>query len=135
MIFKGYISSRRLLDGSLNQQKVQNLVIRDACNKRGYDYKLSFTEYGIKDCFLNYNEMLIDIKKNKFDGIAFYSLAQLPEKKTLRTNLYNIIKTSKKKILFSLENILVENKKDIEKIEQLVKLKFFVKRSPKSIKL
>jgi len=103
MIFKGYISSRRLLDGSLNQQKVQNLVIRDACNKRGYDYKLSFTEYGIKDCFLNYNEMLIDIKKNKFDGIAFYSIAQLPKKKTDREKLYKIVK-SKKKILFSLEN-------------------------------
>ena len=27
-----------------------------------------FTEHRMKDCFFNYNEMLIDIKKNKFDG-------------------------------------------------------------------
>ena len=40
MIFKGYISSRKILDGSVVQQKVQNLVIRDACEKKGYDYKL-----------------------------------------------------------------------------------------------
>ena len=77
MKFKGYISSRKLLDGSVNHQKVQNLVIRDACEKRGFEYKLSLTEYGIKNCFLSFNQLLIDIKKNKFDGIAFYSLAQL----------------------------------------------------------
>tara|TARA_B110000438_G_C15775080_1_gene633682 strand:+ start:312 stop:719 length:408 start_codon:yes stop_codon:yes gene_type:complete len=134
MVFKGYISSRRLLDGSLNQQKVQNLVIRDACQKRGYDYKLSFTEYGIKDCFLNYNEMLIDIKKNKFDGIAFYSLAQLPKKKSERDKLYKIVK-NKKKILFSLENILASNSKDIIKLENLFKIKLLLKNCPKNLRI
>ena len=109
MIFKGYISSRKLLDGSINHQKVQNLVIRDACEKRGFEYKLSLTEYGIKNCFLSFNQMLIDIKKNKFEGIAFYSLAQLPENKIEREKLYKIVKINKKKILFSLENILVQN--------------------------
>ena len=134
MIFKGYVSSRRLLDGSLNQQKVQNLVIRDACQKRGFDYKLSFTEYRMKDCFLNYNEMLSDIKKNKFDGIAFYSLAQLPTKKSERDKLYKVVK-NKKKILFSLENILVSNSKDIIKLENLFKIKLLLKNSPKKIKI
>ena len=108
-------------------------MIRDACEKRGFRYKLSFTEYGIKGCYLNYNEMLIDFKKNKFDGVAFYSLAQLPEKKNLRNNLYKIIKLKNKKILFSLENILVSDEKDIKNIEQLVKLKFLIKKSPKKL--
>jgi len=134
MIFKGYISSRKLLDGSVNQQKVQNLVIRDACQKRGYEYKLSFTEYGIKNCFLNYNEMLSDIAKGKFDGIAFYSLAQLPEKKSDRVKLYKLVKNKKKKILFSLENILLTNDKDTNKLENLFKIKFYLKKSPKKIK-
>ena len=97
MIFKGYISSRKILDGSVVQQKVQNLVIRDACEKKGYDYKLSFTEYGIKNCYLNYNEMLNDLRKDKFDGIAFYSLAQLPNKQSLRNSLYKILMEKKKK--------------------------------------
>ena len=133
MIFKGYISSRKLLDGSLSQQKVQNLVIRDACARKGYDYRLSFTEYGMKNCLINYNEMLSDIKKNKYDGIAFYSLAQLPKKKSERIKLYEIVKL-KKKILFSLEDILVVNKKDIIKIENLFKIKLLLKYSPKKIK-
>ncbi len=134
MIFKGYISSRKLLDGSVNHQKVQNLVIRDACEKRKFEYKLSLTEYGIKNCFLSFNQMLIDIKKNKFDGIAFYSLAQLPKKKFDREKLYELIKKNKKKILFSLENILVQNISDINKIENLFKIKFLLKFSPKKIK-
>ncbi|OUV61128.1 MAG: hypothetical protein CBC82_07240 [Cellvibrionales bacterium TMED122] len=134
MKFKGYISSRKLLDGSVNHQKVQNLVIRDACEKRGFEYKLSLTEYGIKNCFLSFNQLLIDIKKNKFDGIAFYSLAQLPKKKFDREKLYKLIKLNKKKILFSLENILVENIADIKKIENLFKIKFLLRFSPKKIK-
>ena len=132
MIFKGYVSSRKLLDGSINQQKVQNLVIRDACQKRGFEYKLSFTEYRMKDCYLNYNQMLIDIKKNKFDGIAFYSLAQLPAQKQEREKLYKVIKI-KKKILFSLENILVSKIKDIINLENLFKIKLLLKHCPKKI--
>ena len=134
MIFKGYISSRKLLDGSLNQQKVQNLVIRDACNKRGFDYKLSFTEYGIENCFLNYNEMIVDLKKNKFDGIAFYSMAQLPSKKKERAKLYSVI-NSKKRILFSLENILIKNKKDVLELERLFRIKLLLKKSPSEINI
>jgi sporadic carbohydrate cluster protein (TIGR04323 family) len=134
MIFKGYISSRKLLDGSINHQKVQNLVIRDACEKRGFEYKLSLTEYGIKNCFLSFNQMLIDINKNKFDGIAFYSLAQLPEDKNERVKLFKIVKKNKKQILFSLENILVKNNQDIKKLESLFKIKILLKFCPKKIK-
>ena len=78
--------------------------------------------------------MLIDIKKNKFEGIAFYSLAQLPENKIEREKLYKIVKINKKKILFSLENILVQNISDIKKIENLFKIKILLKFCPKKIK-
>jgi hypothetical protein len=77
--------------------------------------------------------MLMDFKKEKFDGVAFYSLAQLPEKKSLRNNLYKILKTKRKKALFSLEDILVSDEKDIINIERLVKLKFLIKKGPKKI--
>ena len=134
MIFKGYISSRKLLDGSINHQKVQNLVIRDACHKRKYEYKLSLTEYGIKNCLLAFNQILLEIEKDKFDGIAFYSLAQLPEKKADREKLYKIIIKKNKKILFSLENKLVSNISEIRKLENLLKIKYLLKFTPKKIK-
>ena len=66
--------------------------------------------------------------------IVFYSLAQLPEKKNDRVKLYKLVKNKKKKILFSLENILLTNDKDINKLENLFKIKFYLKKSPKKIK-
>ena len=79
--------------------------------------------------------MLNDLRKDKFDGIAFYSLAQLPNKQSLRNNLYKILMEKQKSVLFALENILVKNLNDIKKLEELLKLKFFVSKSPKNIKI
>ena len=78
--------------------------------------------------------MIIDLGLNKFNGIAFYSLAQLPKKKNDREKLYKIVKKKNKKILFSLENILVKNSNDTKKIEDLFKIKILLKYCPKKIK-
>ena len=67
------------------------MVIRDACEKRGYEFKLSSTEYGIKNCFLTYFQLIKELKANKYDGIAFYSIAQLPPQKKDRKKLYELI--------------------------------------------
>ena len=61
---RGYISSRRLEDNNIIDQSVQNLVIRKACDKHGFIYMLSATEYGMKNCFLMLNQVLQDAKKN-----------------------------------------------------------------------
>jgi len=134
MKFKGYVSSRKLNDNSLIQQSVQNLVIREACRKRGFDYKLSATEYGMKNCFLTLNQVVIDLRKNQLDGIAFYSIGQMPKNKKARERIYQTILKKKKKILFSLEDILIKNKKDIIKFENLFKIKFLLKFCPKKFK-
>ena len=44
---------------------------------------LSATEYGMKDCFLMLNQVMKELKKNKFDGVAFFSIDQLPTKLSL----------------------------------------------------
>ena len=74
--FKGYISSRKLNDGNFIPQKVQNLVIRSSCKDQNFEFNLSATEYGMADCYLILNQILNDLKKNKYDGIAFYSIEQ-----------------------------------------------------------
>ena len=60
---------------------------------------------------------------------------QLPNKQSLRNNLYKILMEKQKSVLFALENILVKNLNDIKKLEELLKLKFFVSKSPKILKL
>ena len=83
MKFRGYISSRDLTDGSFVDQ-IQNLIIRKSCEQRNFQYMLSATEYGMKNCFLMLNQVILELKKNKFDGVAFYSIDQLPNNTNLR---------------------------------------------------
>ena len=46
-IFRGYIFSREFM-GERVPQNVQNLFIRDFCNKKNFQYLLSATEYAMK---------------------------------------------------------------------------------------
>lgn len=133
LYFRGYISSRKLEDNNLIDQSVQNLVIRKACEKHGFVYMLSATEYGMKNCFLMFNQVILDLKKGKSDGIALYSYEQLPRDFKIRQKLYEAIIKHKKRILISLEDILIENKNDIKSFEELMKIKFLLKFSPNSI--
>tara|TARA_Y100000590_G_C15601842_1_gene970380 strand:+ start:398 stop:802 length:405 start_codon:yes stop_codon:yes gene_type:complete len=131
--FRGYISSRALNDGSITDQSIQNLVIRTACEKRKFNYMLSATEYGMKNSYLMLNQVLSELKKKKFDGIAFYSIEQLPNNQNLRNKIYNIAKKYNKKILLSLEGIILSKKKEIEEFENLFKIRKYLKYSPKVI--
>ena len=133
MIFKGYISSRPLNDNTVVDQSVQNMVIRNSCQKRGFTYHLSATEYGMKNCFLVLNEIFKDLKNNKYQGVAFYSLSQLPISFQMRKKIYTNSIFRGKIILFSLENMLMKNKKSIKKIEEIIKIQNSLKHCPKSI--
>ena len=131
--FRGYISSRALNDGTITDQSIQNLVIRTACEKRKFNYMLSATEYGMKNSYLMLNQVLSELKKKKFDGIAFYSIEQLPNNQNLRNKIYNIAKKYNKIILLSLEGIILSKKKEIEEFENLFKIRKYLKYSPKVI--
>jgi sporadic carbohydrate cluster protein (TIGR04323 family) len=120
---KGYISSRKLNDGNLIPQKVQNLVIRSACKDKNFEFNLSATEYGMKDCYLILNQILYDLKKNKYDGLAFYSIDQLPVQIEKTKKILNQIIKYKKIIYFSLENIFISNKNKMLETLELIKLK------------
>tara|TARA_X000001036_G_C20616204_1_gene781081 strand:+ start:541 stop:927 length:387 start_codon:yes stop_codon:yes gene_type:complete len=126
LCFKGYISSRKLNDGNNIPQKVQNLVIRSACEDKNFDFILSATEYGMKDSFLILNQILKELKKNKYDGIAFYSIDQLPIKIEKTKIILNDIIKNKKNIYFALENILISNKKKLLELLDLIKIKTIV---------
>jgi len=133
MILRGYISSRPLNDNVVVDQSIQNMVIRNSCNKRGFTFLLSATEYGMKNCFLILNQILQDLKSNKFQGVAFYSLLQLPRNSKMREKIYKASIFKGKAILFCMENILINKKSNIEKIEQIIKLQNSLKYCPKSI--
>ena len=79
--YRGYVSSRKI-NGNVIPQSLQNLKIRDYANSKKLVFKLSITEHKSKNGFFALNDLKEKI--SKLDGIIFFSIYQLPEKKTLR---------------------------------------------------
>ena len=98
---KGYIFSRPFM-GERVPQHVQNIVLRDYCEKNNFIFLMSATEYSMKNSHLMLFQTLNDIKN--FDGIVFYSLFQLPENNITRKKILDKILKMKKEIHFSLEH-------------------------------
>jgi len=84
-IFRGYIYSREFM-GERVPQNVQNLFIRDFCNKKNFQYLLSATEYAMESSSMVLDQTINDLKK--IDGIVAYSIFQLPVKKKKELNIF-----------------------------------------------
>ena len=116
MKLKGYNFSREFL-GERAPQHVQNIVIRDYCEKNNLFYLLSSVEYAMKDCHLMLEQVLNEIKS--IDGVVVYSLFQLPRSEKLRSKIYKKILNNKKEMHFSVEGLKIKSKKDIDKLESI----------------
>ena len=108
-------------------QKVQNLVIRDYASRKKLFFKLSKVEYSFTKSYLMLKSIVKEIKY--LNGLIFYSLNLLPEKKNERISFLNQIINNKKQIHFALEEIVINNKKELQKIEDI----FFVKENSRNI--
>ena len=128
-IFKGYIFSRRLSDGRYVPQKIQNLTIRNTCERFNVKFILSSTEY----IFANSYSMLQELTKNylkEIDGIAFFSLFQLPGNKSQRNSLLKNIFKQNKEIIMCNEKIHIKSEFDLELIDNYINISKALKYSP-----
>jgi sporadic carbohydrate cluster protein (TIGR04323 family) len=129
-IFRGYIYSREFM-GERVPQNVQNLFIRDFCNKKNFQYLLSATEYAMESSSMVLDQTINDLKK--IDGIVAYSIFQLPVKKKKRIEYLQKIINLKKIFFGALENLKVSNNKELEKIEEIWDIKNNLQFCPKNI--
>ena len=81
---RGYIGSREYA-GTKTPQHIQNLTIRDYCQKNRMQYLLSITEYAMPGCYLMLQELLTEAAE--LDGVVLYSWWMLPKKKERRLEL------------------------------------------------
>ena len=124
--FRGYIFSRKI-NGNFIPQRVQNLVIKDFCDRNKVFFKLSATEYKMENSFLMLNSVLKNMKN--IDGIVFYSIFMLPDNTLSRKKIYKQILKKKKKIYFALEEFFLSANKDIENLESI----YLIKKNSKTI--
>ena len=116
---KGYIFSRPF-NGERAPQHIQNLVIRDFCTQKKIDLILSSVEYAMKDSWMILKQIIKNL--NKFDGIIFYSIYQLPTKESARNFLYKNLIQKNKKIFFALEKKELFSIADFQDLEITLKI-------------
>ena len=117
---RGYIFSRSFM-GERVPQHIQNIIIKDYCDKNNFNYLLSATEYTMKNSHSILEKVIDDI--DSCDGIVFYSLFQLPEDNKIRQHKLELILKKKKIIASACERILVSNLEDITRVENIWQIK------------
>lgn len=118
--FRGYIFSREI-NGNFIPQRVQNLVIKDFAERKKLFYKLSLTEYIMKNSYFMLNAVLLNLKS--LDGLIFYSWEMLPEKFEIRYKILKRLISNNKIIYFALEELEVKNIKKLKELEKLIKIR------------
>lgn len=116
-VLRGYISSRDI-NGAYYPQNIQNLIIRNFASQNNIKLQLSGTEWIIEKSFL----MLRSLLREKNDGIIFFSIFQVYENLYKFNKIVNQILSKKKFLAFALENIQIQNKKELIDLENKLKL-------------
>ncbi len=111
---RGYIFSRPFM-GERVPQHVQNLVIRDYCERKQLHFLLSATEYAMQGCHLILEQVLGEL--SQIDGLIAYSLYQLPEDGAQRQRIYDQILSGKKSMYFAVEGLSARTPQECQKIE------------------
>ncbi len=117
---RGYIFARPFM-GERAPQHVQNIILRDYCQKRGHELLLSATEYAMKDSYMILESVLDDLAN--IDGIVFYSLYQLPSQPEKRNLIYSRVLGSDKSLHFAVEGMSILSTNDIDSVENCLLVK------------
>ena len=117
---RGYIFARPFM-GERAPQHVQNIILRDYCQKRGYELLLSATEYAMPDSYMILESVLDDLAN--IDGIVFYSLYQLPLQPEKRKLIYSRVLEAQKSLHFAVEGMSISNTNEIESVENCLLVK------------
>src|SRR3990167_4527287 len=104
--FRGYVTSRAFL-GQRVPQHIQNIVIRDYCQRHGLHYLLSVTEHVMPNCYMILKQVMREIAG--IDGIVLYSLFQLPEIDNIRRELYRQLLSSNRTIHAAVESFVIKD--------------------------
>lgn len=117
--YRGYIGSRSYASG-LYPQYVQNLLIRNYCQKYGITYLLSATEYAMPGCYMILEEVVNAVES--LEGIVLFSIFMLPESRQKRERIYEKALTAGKSLHAALEDLSIKSEEDIQMIEDILSM-------------
>ena len=123
---RGYVTSRPFF-GNRVPQHVQNIVLRDYCQRRGFQYLLSATEYAMPACYMMLEDALNEL--GQIDGIALYSIFLLPHRQGRRLAIYDRVLAAGASLHGAVENIALASPADIQPIEDIWQVQQIVSRN------
>ena len=109
-------------------QHIQNLVIRDYCDRNHLHFLLSATEYAMQGCHLILEQVLCEL--SEIDGLVAYSLYQLPEDGAQRQRIYDQILRGQNSIHFAVEGLSAKTQREFQKIETLWRIRITLPDCP-----
>lgn len=113
---RGYIGSRAYF-GDRAPQHVQNLVVRDYCQRQGFIYLLSATEYMMPGCYVMLEEVLRELPS--IEGVVLYSLFMLPKQQERRHVIYRRVLDAGATLHGAVENISIRGEADLAAVEDI----------------
>ena len=102
-------------------QHVQNLVIREYCDRKCLQFLLSATEYAMPSCHLIFEQILGEL--SDLHGLVAYSLFQLPEKEERRQSIYQQVLQQNKSLHFAVEGLHANTAHEFARIETLWRIR------------
>ncbi len=102
-------------------QHIQNLVIRDYCERNHLQFLLSATEYAMPGCHLIFEQVLDELAE--ISGLVAYSVFQLPEDGAHRKVVYEQILNQQKGLYFAVEGLRASTQQECERIETLWRIR------------
>ena len=99
---------------------IQNLIIRDYCQKKNLKFSLPVEEYIFEDCYIELEGILTDIKKSK--GIIMCSYSIFPQSEKYVKHFCRSFFTNNRELHFILEKKVIKNKKELILLFSEIKL-------------
>jgi len=81
--------SREYLDSGYIIRNIENIVIRDYCSKKRFQYLLSASEYAMVNSTFVLKQIINEL--TSIDGIVAYSVFQMPEDDLQRRDFFKKI--------------------------------------------
>ncbi|MHB1207656.1 MAG: LIC12192 family sporadic carbohydrate cluster protein [Rhodospirillaceae bacterium] len=125
--FRGYIASRPV-NGVPYPHRVQNLVIRDYCQRKGLLYYLSSTEVAVPGSFMMLNDVMTQL--DGLAGIVIFSQFILPPRRVRRLEIYDRILQAGCQLHAALEDTQLSSARDISAFDAVLSITPWLSRTP-----
>lgn len=106
----------------------QNIIYRDYVLKNNLHFKLSVSELFIKGSYITLYSLLKEL--NSLEGILMCSYLMLPKDTKKRNQIFNLVLESNSQLHFVLENFVLRNQYDINKLEKIITLRSIINLCP-----